>query len=246
VPFFEALTLQRLASALALDAGDTTTARAWLDMHGAWLAWSGAVLGVADGRVAWAAYYRAAGDTEQARAHAERALVCASAPRQPLALLAAHRLLGELDTDAGRLAAGSAHLADALALADACAAPYERALTLLAAAELRAATGEHEAARAALAETRALLDPLGAQPVLARARALAATLPPAAARPAGLTAREAEVLRLVAAGLTNAQAAERLSLSPHTINTHLTAIYGKLGVATRGAAIRFALEHHLA
>jgi DNA-binding CsgD family transcriptional regulator len=53
------------------------------------------------------------------------------------------------------------------------------------------------------------------------------------------------VLRLVAAGLTNAQVAERLFLSPHTINSHLTAIYNKLGVTSRSAAIRFALEHNL-
>jgi DNA-binding CsgD family transcriptional regulator len=49
-------------------------------------------------------------------------------------------------------------------------------------------------------------------------------------------------LRLLAAGLVNAEIAERLSLSPRTVNAHLTTIYGKLGVATRGAAIRFALK----
>ncbi|HET8626881.1 MAG TPA: helix-turn-helix transcriptional regulator, partial [Thermomicrobiales bacterium] len=180
-----------------------------------------------------------------ARQHVAAALAHASEPRQPLALLAAHRALGELATQAGQHSEAAAHLAESLALADACAAPYERALTLLALTEQRAATGEHDAAREALAEARALLDPLGAKPALARASALAATLPAPAAHPAGLTAREAEVLRLVAAGLTNAQVAARLSLSPHTVNTHLTAIYGKLGVSTRGAAIRFALEHDL-
>jgi DNA-binding CsgD family transcriptional regulator len=39
--------------------------------------------------------------------------------------------------------------------------------------------------------------------------------------------------------------AERLFLSPHTINSHLTTIYNKLGVASRSAAIRFAIEHDL-
>ena len=53
------------------------------------------------------------------------------------------------------------------------------------------------------------------------------------------------MLRLVAEGLTNAQVAERLFLSPHTINSHLTAIYSKLGVPSRSAAIRFALDHDL-
>ncbi|HEX5501099.1 MAG TPA: LuxR C-terminal-related transcriptional regulator [Thermomicrobiales bacterium] len=54
-----------------------------------------------------------------------------------------------------------------------------------------------------------------------------------------------EVLRLVAAGLTDAQVAERLYLSPRTVNGHLRAIYGKLGVATRAAATRCALEYGL-
>ena len=53
------------------------------------------------------------------------------------------------------------------------------------------------------------------------------------------------MLRLVAAGLTNAEVAERLFLSPHTINSHLTTIYTKLGVTSRSAAIRFALDHNL-
>ncbi|MGE5333305.1 MAG: LuxR C-terminal-related transcriptional regulator [Nitrososphaerota archaeon] len=63
--------------------------------------------------------------------------------------------------------------------------------------------------------------------------------------PAGLTARELEVLRLVAAGLTNAQAAEQLTVTPRTVNAHLTAIYGKLGVTGRSGAIRYALEHRI-
>jgi DNA-binding NarL/FixJ family response regulator len=67
-----------------------------------------------------------------------------------------------------------------------------------------------------------------------------------AAYPAGLTAREAEVLRLVAQGLTDAQVAEQLVVSRRTVSTHLTAIYGKLGVNTRSAATRFAMEHGLA
>jgi predicted ATPase/DNA-binding CsgD family transcriptional regulator len=63
--------------------------------------------------------------------------------------------------------------------------------------------------------------------------------------PAGLTAREVEVLRLVAQGLTNEQLAERLVISYRTVTTHLTSIYTKLGVTSRAAATRFAIEHHL-
>ena len=63
--------------------------------------------------------------------------------------------------------------------------------------------------------------------------------------PAGLTAREVEVLRLVVQGLTDAQMADQLVISPRTVNWHLTAIYSKLRVTSRSAATRYALEHHL-
>ena len=63
--------------------------------------------------------------------------------------------------------------------------------------------------------------------------------------PAGLTAREIEVLRLVAEGLTDPQVAERLFLSPRTVNQHLRSVYNKLGVSSRAAAARFAAEHRL-
>jgi predicted ATPase/DNA-binding CsgD family transcriptional regulator/Tfp pilus assembly protein PilF len=68
---------------------------------------------------------------------------------------------------------------------------------------------------------------------------------PAREHPAGLTPREVEVLGLVATGLTNAQVAGRLFLSPRTVQRHLNSIYHKLGVSSRTAATRFALEHGL-
>jgi predicted ATPase/DNA-binding CsgD family transcriptional regulator len=60
-----------------------------------------------------------------------------------------------------------------------------------------------------------------------------------------LTAREIEVVRLVAHGLTDAAIAERLVLSIRTVHAHLRSIYGKLGVTTRTGAVRRALEHGL-
>jgi predicted ATPase/class 3 adenylate cyclase/DNA-binding CsgD family transcriptional regulator len=63
--------------------------------------------------------------------------------------------------------------------------------------------------------------------------------------PAGLSARELEVLRLVAQGMTNEQVAEQLVISARTVNTHLTSIYSKIGVSSRSAATRYAMEHHL-
>jgi DNA-binding CsgD family transcriptional regulator len=68
---------------------------------------------------------------------------------------------------------------------------------------------------------------------------------PAADRPEGLTAREVEVLRLVADGLTDAQVAERLVVSLRTVNAHLRSIYRKLDVRSRSAATRYAVEHGL-
>ena len=70
--------------------------------------------------------------------------------------------------------------------------------------------------------------------------------PSAPEHPAGLTSREVEVLRLVAGGMTSAKIARELFLSPRTVETHITSIYHKLGVSSRAAATRFALEHSLA
>jgi DNA-binding NarL/FixJ family response regulator len=68
---------------------------------------------------------------------------------------------------------------------------------------------------------------------------------PPTAYAAGLSAREAEVLELVAKGLTNAQVAQELFISPRTVDRHLNSVYHKLGVSSRAAATRFALEHDL-
>src|SRR5215472_4432294 len=62
----------------------------------------------------------------------------------------------------------------------------------------------------------------------------------------GLTVREVEVLRLLAAGLTDAQIAGQLTISPRTVNVHLTSIYRKIAVSSRVAATRYAIEQHLA
>jgi hypothetical protein len=130
VRFHHSMAMQRIAIARALHAGDQTTARAWLEAHDRWLAWSGAALGRSEGAALWTAYYRDTGDRSTAYQHAASALTFATNPRQPVALLAAHRLLGILDTDARRCDSAQTHLDAALALADACQAPFERALTL--------------------------------------------------------------------------------------------------------------------
>ncbi len=63
--------------------------------------------------------------------------------------------------------------------------------------------------------------------------------------PAGLSAREVEILRLVAAGMTNADVAKNLFISPRTVDWHLGSIYRKLGFHSRAEATRFAVEHGL-
>jgi DNA-binding CsgD family transcriptional regulator len=246
----DTLPLRTLAVTLALDAGDWDAARRWLASLDHWLNWSGSVLGQADAHLCWAVYHRAKGESAQARVRAVKALSAAGAPRQPLTLLAAHRLLGELDLAAGRLIDAEAQLAASLALADACGSRHEQCLTLLALADVLRARGDLSTAHAHLDTVRALCRPMGAAVTLAQADALEVRLratptAPLEHLPAGLTMRQAEVLRLLATGLANAEIARRLSLSPRTVNAHLTTIYGKLGVTTRGAAIRFALDHDL-
>jgi ATP/maltotriose-dependent transcriptional regulator MalT len=247
VSFDAAVAVQQVAVSLALDAGDLARAKEWLDALERWLAWAGAVRGQSEKEALWAQYFRQVGNSARAREHAEQALDHASEPRQPLALIAAQRLRGELDSDAGDIAAAERHLSESLARATTCAAPYERALTFLALATLRAAQGDTAQARTFLDEAETICTSLGAQPTLARIAALRERLAaiPAPAYPAGLSSREVEVLRLVAQGLTDAEVAERLFLSPRTVGQHLRSVYNKLGVSSRTAATRFAVAHDL-
>ena len=60
-----------------------------------------------------------------------------------------------------------------------------------------------------------------------------------------LTAREVEVLRLLAQGMTNPQIAKRLILSSHTVHAHVRSIYTKLDVSSRSGVTRYAIEQHL-
>jgi HD-GYP domain-containing protein (c-di-GMP phosphodiesterase class II) len=68
---------------------------------------------------------------------------------------------------------------------------------------------------------------------------------PVVGAPAGLTARELDVLRLLARGLTNKQTGQQLDISPKTVGRHVESIYSKIGASTRAAAALFAVEHDL-
>jgi DNA-binding CsgD family transcriptional regulator len=69
--------------------------------------------------------------------------------------------------------------------------------------------------------------------------------PPRRAVPAGLTEREAQVLGLVARGLSNRQVGTRLGITPRTVGHHVAHVYAKIGVSTRPGATLFAVEHGL-
>ena len=244
----EGLFLQRLAADLCLDVGDLPAARAWLVANDRWLAWSESVLGRAGGQVTWARYHRAAGDFARARVTASDALVLATTPDQALVRLAAHRLLGEIETAAKNRVAAEAHLMAALDLAAACDVPFERALTLLSLVQLRLETGLSDDATLLLEEVRGICGPLDVAPTLTRVDALAARLipePPAVCYPAGLTPREVEVLRLLPRGLSNAEIADALFVSSRTVQTHLTNLYSKLSVGGRAEAVAYAVGHGL-
>jgi HD-GYP domain-containing protein (c-di-GMP phosphodiesterase class II) len=72
-----------------------------------------------------------------------------------------------------------------------------------------------------------------------------ASRPPRVARPAALTEREVDVLRLIARGQANKQVAATLGISPKTVGHHIERIYAKAGVTTRAGATLFAMEHGL-
>lgn len=139
-----------------------------------------------------------------------------------------------------RLQLAGSHLAAAEAWAE-LASPYDQALALV-------DSQEADAARAALD----LLDRLGATAVAAKVRQdlrdRGMTAVPARRRattrknPAGLTDRQVEVLRLLDEGLTNAELAERLYISPKTADHHVSAILSKLGVTSRRHAGRAGRE----
>ena len=153
----------------------------------------------------------------------------------------------------GCYAEAESHLTLALALAEACAAPYERALALLALAELRAAMNRGDEAATLLDEACQIVIPLEARPALARADTLAARLAEnpipvsgAAARQDGLSRREVEVIGLLAAGRSNGAIAAALCLSPATVQRHVANIYNKIGAHNRAEATAYALRHRLA
>jgi len=109
--------------------------------------------------------------------------------------------------------------------------------------------GVAEIARAvhAAAAGQTLLDPAVQERLLAAAADGRPESPPVAASlPDELTAREAEVLTLIAAGLSNGEIAERLVVSEATVKTHINHVFAKTGSRNRAQAVHYAYEHGLA
>jgi len=121
--------------------------------------------------------------------------------------------------------------------------PYEVARARVLIALACRAHGDEETAALELEAARSVFAELGASPDLARLDTLIAPVEPRDAH--GLTARELEVLRLVATGKSNRDIASELVISEHTVARHLQNIFAKLGLGSRAAATAFAFEHDL-
>jgi DNA-binding NarL/FixJ family response regulator len=105
---------------------------------------------------------------------------------------------------------------------------------------------EIERAIRAVAAGRTHLDPAVQQRLVEAVQAPPRTRAELDGRPDELTARETEVLTLIAAGLSNAEIAERLVVSTATVKTHVNRIFSKTGARDRAQAVRYAYEHGLA
>jgi ATP/maltotriose-dependent transcriptional regulator MalT len=185
----------------------------------------------------------AAGDTHAARAAADELLELADDLDAPLLRALAMHAQGTVLLLEGDARAALGALRRAWRAWQELEVPYEaaraRVLIGLACRQL----GDQEGAEMELEAARWVFQQLGAVPDLAGAEALAKKAPAKAA--GGLTARELEVLRLVATGKTNRSIAADLFLSERTVARHVSNIFTKLGLSSRAAATAYAYEHDL-
>jgi ATP/maltotriose-dependent transcriptional regulator MalT len=183
----------------------------------------------------------AAQDTRSARAAADELAQIAGKVNAPLLQAAAAHahgavLLGEDDPRAAL-----AVLRDGWTLWRQIDAPYEAARVRVLVGLACRALGDEDTAQMELDAARWAFRQLGAGPDDARVEELTRRKTPTAV--GGLTAREAQVLRLVAAGKTNRAIATELFLSEKTVARHISNIFTKLGLSSRSAATAYAYEH---
>jgi ATP/maltotriose-dependent transcriptional regulator MalT len=185
----------------------------------------------------------AANDVPAARAGAdELARIAARLDAPLLVAVAAHATGATLLAEGDGRAALSA-LRTAWAAWQEIEAPYEAARVRVLIALACRALGDDDTAEVELDTARWVFRQLGAAPDVARVEALSRA--GAVGAPGGLTAREVEVLRLVAEGRTNREIAKALVLSDHTVRRHLQNIFNKIGVSSRAAATAFAFQRDL-
>jgi DNA-binding NarL/FixJ family response regulator len=120
-------------------------------------------------------------------------------------------------------------------------APYAAARVRVLVGQACQALGDNETAGLEFDAARSAFVQLGAQPDIVRLDSARATAPPSGP----LTARELDVLRLIAAGHTNKGIAAELCLSERTIDRHVSNILNKLDVPSRTAATAYAYDHKL-
>jgi DNA-binding NarL/FixJ family response regulator len=185
----------------------------------------------------------AAGDLEDARRASEELDGLSGRFSTQVLRAEATAARGVLLLAEGRLDEAVGALREAFATWQELRLPYEAARTRAETGRALLQAGDEEDATLALRAAAAAFEGLGASP---DARRVAALIPAARDLPLGLTSREAEVLRLVAAGKTNREIAAELFISEHTVARHLQNMFAKLGVSTRSAATAFAFEHGLA
>jgi ATP/maltotriose-dependent transcriptional regulator MalT len=149
---------------------------------------------------------------------------------------------GAVELAAGDAAAALARLRRAWELSRDLEATYEGARVRVLVGSACRALGDEEAASLELDAAREDFERLGAKPDLGRVGALPGEGPEA---DHGLSGRELEVLRLVAAGKSNREIADELVISEHTVARHLQNIFAKLGVSSRTAASAYAFEREL-
>jgi DNA-binding CsgD family transcriptional regulator len=187
-----------------------------------------------------------AGDADAARAASAELDAIAATYSTSGFTAAAAAARGRVLVQRGDLDAAVATLTDACRRYRALGVPYETACVRLLLAEAHLARGD-DTAHAQLDEAARTFARLGATSLCRRVEALRARATvDAPGAPGGLTAREADVLGHVAAGLTNKEAAAALMISDRTVARHLANIYVKLGVTTRTAAAAWAIEHGVA
>jgi ATP/maltotriose-dependent transcriptional regulator MalT len=184
----------------------------------------------------------AARDAPGARAAADRLAELAARLDAPAPLLRAlaTQATGAVLLAEGDPAAALVELRRALSLWNELEAPYDGARTSVLVAEACRALGDADGAALELAAARRLFERLGAEYDLALLRRLEAK--PASRRHDVLTAREVQVLRLVASGRTNRAIAGHLGISEKTVARHVANIFTKLGLSTRAAATAYAYE----